>query len=135
MANYSAKDMKIEFDATVGGALQDVTAVVMGFNGIEIEAILQEMTALGKSFAEWLYTGIQKAGSVVMDVLYDDTASTGSNAVFNKPGEQRTLKVTWGGTKTTSVETLIQKVARVPKANNMTMMNVTLQPTGTITEA
>ncbi len=46
MANYSSKDLKIEFDATVGGALQDVTSSVLGFNGLEIEAVLQEHPAV-----------------------------------------------------------------------------------------
>ena len=67
--------------------------------------------------------------------FYDDTATTGPDAVFNAPGETRTLKITWGGTKTSSVETIIAGYQRQAAVKESTKYTVTLKPTGAVTEA
>ena len=45
------------------------------------------------------------------------------------------LKVTWGGTKTTSAEAIIVSYERIAKVKESTKYTVTLKPTGAITEA
>jgi len=55
--------------------------------------------------------------------------------IFNAIGATRTLKVTWGGTKTTSAEAIIVSYERIAKVKESTKYTVTLKPTGAITEA
>ncbi len=54
--------------------------------------------------------------------------------IFNALGATRTLKITWGSTKTTSVETIIVGYDRIAQVGKLTEYEVTLRPTGAVTE-
>lgn len=136
MSMYGPADVIIEVDVSVGGALGVLTPYVLEINGIKREAILQERTPFGKTWLEFLATGMKQLEKIEMTLLYDDAAVPAPDAMFTgKEGEQRTFKITYGGTKTTSVETLIESSERIAKVKEKTLMRVVLQPTGTVTEA
>lgn len=135
MATYGPDDIKLEFDVTTGGALQDITSVVQSFNGMDIQAAVEDGAAFGSVFQQFVYSKFKTLSDVTLDVFYDDTAGTGTNAVFNNPGDIRTFKTTWGGAKTTSVETIIKSFARIPARGKLLMARVVLTPTGDVTEA
>jgi len=136
MAQYGSDDVVLEFDASVGGALGTITPYVDEINGIEINAILEEEAhTFGDAWVETLYTGLKRAGNIVLSGFYDDAVAPAPNAIFNAPGEIRTFKITYGGTKTTSVETMIESFVRNPVRNRLTRYTVTLRPTGVVTEA
>jgi hypothetical protein len=50
-------------------------------------------------------------------------------------GESRNVVITYGGSKTSSFAAFIQKYDRIPKLGALTEFSVTLQPSGTVTEA
>lgn len=136
MAKYSSKDLIVEIDPTDAGALQDISQHVRSINGVETEYILEESHSFGDTWFEMLQTGLRKMNPVEIGGIYDDTASTAPNAIFNGThAVTRTLKITWGGTKTTTVEVWIQKYTRSPELGGFTKYSVTLQPTGSVTEA
>jgi hypothetical protein len=137
MANYGPDDFSIEIDTTTGGSLSSgFRQYVREINGLKIEAVLQESHSFGDVWFESLWTGIKKGNDVTIRGFYDDTASTGPNAIFaGGEGTQRSVVLTWGSTKTSSFEALILSYDRMPKLNELTMFEVVLRPTGTITEA
>jgi hypothetical protein len=136
VAKYGPDDLVIEFDNS-GGTLQNMSQYIREINGVEIEAILTDSHAFGDTWHEALAVGVSKVGDITLKGFYDDTASTGPDVIFNAVGNTttRTLKVTWGNTKTTSVETIIKKYSRMPKLDDLTGFEVILQPTGAVTEA
>lgn len=138
MAKYGSNSLVVEFDNS-GGTLQNMTQYVTSINGIDIEAVLEESHTFGDQWFESLATGLRKVNDVVIGGFYDDTASTGPDVIFGAVADlpsvaSRTLKLTWGSTKTTSVETLILKYTRKPVKNELTKFEVTLRPTGAVTE-
>lgn len=135
MANYSSKDIVIEVDNTSGGSLQNMSQYTREINGVKIAAILQESHSFGDTWFETLSTGIKKMEDITVRGFYDDTATTGPNASYISIGETRTFKVTWGSTKTTSVETVILSYERLAKVGELTMYEAIFRPTGTVTEA
>lgn len=135
MANYSSKDLVIEVDNASGGSLQNMSQYTREINGVKIAAILQESHSFGDTWFEALSTGIKKMEDITVRGFYDDTASTGPNASYIAIGETRTFKVTWGSTKTTSVETIILSYERLGKVGELTMYEAIFRPTGAVTEA
>lgn len=134
MAKYGSKDLKVEVDNS-GGTLVDLSNYVTTINGISVEAILEEGTAMGDTWVEQLFTGNKQMPAITLGGFYDDTASTGPDAVLNAIGDTRTLKVTWGGTKTTSTEAIITSYVRTPAVKTLTKFSAVLTPTGAVTEA
>lgn len=136
MATYDASDIKVEFDPTEGGSLQDITASVVSLNGFKVNAAMDDTTPFGVSWSAPGYGGLKTVDDINLTVVYDDTATTGMKALFvGCEGQTRTYKETWGSTNTTSVETIIASVEKVPAKGQKTRLNVVLHPTGTVTEA
>ncbi len=133
MANYGFDDLKIEFDNS-GGSLVDMSQHVLSFNGIDLKSLFEESHAAGDSWVEQLFTGLNRGENVVLGGNYDDTATTGPDVIFNARGATRTLKVTWGGTKTTSIETCIESYKRSVERGAVTKYETTLLCTGAPTE-
>ncbi len=139
MANYGQPNVVVAFD-TAGGSPTTMTPYVQEINGIDVEAILEQSDSFGDSWLESLATGMRKMSPVTLGGLYDDTATTGPDAMFNAPASSpatatRTLTITLGGSKTVSVECLIQKYSRPLSRGKLHRYQVVLQPTGTVTEA
>ena len=139
MAKYGSSSVVIQFDASDGGALQNMSQHVQSINGVSVEKLTEESHTFGDAWFEALQTGISRLSTIVLEGLYDDTATTGPDAIFNIAAivhaATRTLEVTYGGTKKTTVETWIQKYERMPARGALTRFRVTLQPTGAPTEA
>lgn len=138
MAKYGSSSLKVEFD-DAAAALVDMTQHVRSINGVRIEAILQESHSFGDAWFESLAAGLRRVNDVELRGFYDDAATTGPdvifNAVFSSPATAtRTLKLTWGSTKTTSVETLIMAYERVGVVGALTEYVTVLRPTGAVTE-
>lgn len=140
MAKYGSNSLVIEFDASEGGSLTDMSQYILSVNGVEVEALMEESHSFGDSWFESLATGLRKMNDVVLEGFFDDTASTGPNVVFNRVQDSpadasSSLKFTWGGTKTTTVEAWVVKYTRIASRGALTRFSVTLRPTGAVTEA
>lgn len=135
MATYGFDDLELEIDVAVGGALTSLKAYVFEVGGLEIEAVLEDGHTAGDSWVERVATGLKDAKEFTLKGFYDDTATTGPDAMLVGIGEVRSFKFTWGGTKTSAFECLIQKYSRLPAKGELTKFEVTLAPTGAVTEA
>jgi hypothetical protein len=138
LGRYGWPDVSIQFDKADGGALQEMKAYITSINGLDIELILEDMTAAGETWEAQVYVGLKKGSPIVISGPYDDTATTGSDAVFNPTGAtgvSRSCVITWGGAKTTTFEALIQKYGRKPAKGQLHKYEVTIVPTGAIVDA
>lgn len=132
MSRYGSPDLKIEISDGVEGAgeLQDVSADILDFNGIDLEAVTEESHGFGDDWVKHAFTGLSKGSDITIKGFYDDTTSTGTDALFNRVGVQTELKVTWGGTKTTTVDVLIKSYKRQPSRGELTKFECVLMITG-----
>ena len=99
------------------------------------EAILEEITAAGDNDEAHAKVGLNKVNTLDLGGAFDDQASTGPDVIFNSIGDTRTLKITWGSSKTSQVECIIKNYVRNAVRGELTKYTVTLQPTGAVTEA
>jgi len=140
MANSTPAGIQIEYD-DAGGAPQDITAHVITINDIDIESIVEEVRPLGQAWNQFLPIGVAKVAAIELGGLYDDTVSTGPDALFadrapeGPSDDTRTLTITWLGSKTTAVETYLVSYTRSIDKNGLTKYKAKLQPTGAVTEA
>lgn len=140
MANYGQSSVVVVFDRSDGTTTTAMTAHVQTINGVDVESIMEQSDSFGDSWVEFLPVGLRSAGVVTLEGLYEDTADTGSNAMFNAPAAtvattQRTLTITFGGSKTFSVECYIQKFSRMLVRGKLHRYSVALRTTGAVTEA
>jgi hypothetical protein len=135
MAGYNSTNIKLEYDVTVGGALQDITAIVKSMGPIKVTGGMVETTPFGVAFPEFTTTGMKPYNDVTLEFPFDDTASTGSHALFGTVGQVKSFAVTYGGTKKTSGETILLDYERPPVVGSPHLSKATLRWTGTVTEA
>ena len=135
MAQYSSSSVILSIKDT-GGTPRTLTPYVRSIGNVSIEAILQEATPFGATWATFVSTGIKKMAALTLGGFYDTAVDVGPDVLFaGHEGETRTACViTYGGTKTTTFDAIIQKYERLPKLGAMTEYQVTLQPTGTVAE-
>lgn len=134
MAKYSSADYKIEFD-NAGGTLVDMSAYITDADAMDIEMATEEITPFSSAVETHASAGVASTKDISLKGFYDDTATTGPHVIFNALGSTRTLKYTYGGAKTTSVETIIKSYKRSGKVKGLTGFEVKLLPTGAVTEA
>jgi hypothetical protein len=137
VAKYTSDDIKVEFDNS-GGSLVDISDYVDNNFALDATAEIVESTGMGDAWRERL-AALKDGGEVVLTGWYDDTATTGPDALFWAAGvalgATRTLKITWGGSKTSEIETLIAGYKRTASIGIYTRYEVRLQGTGALSEA
>lgn len=136
MAKYGSNALTIEFDNTTP-ALIDISNFITEMSGITLMDPTEESHAFGDSWVEHLYTGVVNGEDVSFSGFYDNTLPDGPNDIFNDIGNSvtRTLRITWGGTKTTDVETVIKSYNKSATRGELTKFEVVLAQTGAATEA
>lgn len=140
MANYGPADLQIEYD-NAAGSLVDITAHVLTVNDFDVEEITEEVRPFGASWDVHKGVGVGRMPVVEIGGVYDDTAATSPDALFaNRVPEgpsatTRSLKFTWGGSKTSNVETILVGYRRSVDKSGLTKWSARLQPTGAVTEA
>lgn len=134
MAVYGYDDLSVVFDNSAGTTV-NISQSVLSISGIDVEAILEETHAAGDSWVEQTPVGLNRVGDITLQCLYDDDSDTGSNFMFQRIGETRTLQVVFGAAKSMTVEAVIKNYRRMPSRGALTKAEVVLTPTGTVTEA
>jgi hypothetical protein len=139
MAKYGSNSFVVSIDNS-GGTPVTMTDYIRSIGDVDVKAMMQESTAFGDAWMEKLATGMLEAGSITLGGYYDDTATTGPDVIFNDVAtgptdSTRTLLLTWGGSKTTSAEVWISAYKRTATVGELTAFEVTLEYTGTVTEA
>lgn len=139
MANYGSNSLTIKIDLADAGSLVNISNFVRTFNGFEVERLLTESQAFGDSWFESLQVGLRRVGDITIGGFYDDTAAAsgpeGLNIAAVTHAVTRTLEITWGSTKTSTVEVWIQKYTRKATVGNLTEWEAVLRPSGAVTEA
>lgn len=138
MAKYTAANIVVNFDNASGDPI-DMTQYITEINGVGIEVGIEEASTFGSSWSKSLAAGLRKSGDITIGGFYDDTVSVGQHAIFNAvpvgSATTRTLAITWGSTKITSMEVFIKSYTRTPSRGGISKFQVVLLPTGTISEA
>jgi hypothetical protein len=139
LSNYGSNSIIIEFEKadSIGSADTNITAKVTKFGPItkSREGVLS--TPFGVSAPEYLAGVMTDYGEFTVEGFYEDTATTGSHAIFGSVNTvPRYWKVTWGGGKYTSGRCLITNYERDSQVGNeYTTFKATCKITGTVTEA
>jgi len=138
MAKYRGSDTIIEYD-NVGGTLVDISQHVLSISNPAVEAAFEESHTFGDAWKEQLPAGLKMVPDITISGHYDDTVSTGPDALMGYAvvgaTTTRTLKITFGSTKTFTVETFLKKYEPGPKRGGLTSYTATLTATGTATFA
>lgn len=139
MAKYGPSSIVVEYDNS-GGTLVDITQYVQEINGVSVEQIIEEVHSFGDSWEEHLPVGIGRTTPIELSGLYDDTATTGPDALLadripeGPSTTARELKITWGSTKTSLWNTFLIAYERSADRNALTRWTARLQGTGAVTE-
>jgi hypothetical protein len=129
MSKYSSKDVELTVDTeTMKAYIQDDLTLA-------VEVATEELTAFGDEWQKHVSTGIKRADAITVGGFYDDTATDGPDARFNALGTEIDIVLTWGGSKTSTFSTIVQKYERLAKVGEMTRYVATLLPTGEVQEA
>lgn len=141
MAKFGSQGIKVEFDNS-GGTLQNMSTYITSLNGFKINAETVDTTYLGSTWMSKAYAGVKSLDDVTIEGFYDDTATTGPDAIFSDVGNvatagiTRSLKITWDmptAAKTTTVETIIKSYERAPVKGELTKYTVILECTDAVT--
>lgn len=135
MALQGYPDLKIEIDASVGGALTDISAYVTAINGYTVEQILEEISAAGDATDRWAAVGFEQKQEITISGPYDDQANSLVALTIDGEGELRSFKLTFddpGASDTREVECLIKSTTRSPSRGAFTGYEIVLRPTGAV---
>lgn len=128
MARYGPADVAVTYSAQ---AIADCTVM----SSVETLARMQEITPFGSAWETHAPTGVKAMAPITLSAPYTDD----QNLLRDKAddvglGGTATLLLGFGGTKTASVSTILTSTKRNVQRGSLTMFEMTLQPTGTVTE-
>jgi hypothetical protein len=129
VARYGPGDAAVSYASQ---ALTDVTVI----GDIDSEMLLEEITAMGNDDEVHASVGVRRYGPITLSAPYSDD----SNLLRDKCddtglGGTATLVITFGGSKTFTISTILKSTKRVISRGALTRFEATLQPTGAATEA
>lgn len=136
MADYGSADVTVQLDNPTD-TLVDISAHVLTIGNIDKEALMEEVTAMGAAWFKHLSTGVFSMPELSLGGVYDDAANAPDDLAGGNDdlGDTRTLEVTFGSTKTITVETIIKNFRRIITKGEKTKYELVLQPTGVPVEA
>lgn len=142
MAKYSSVNAILEIDVSDGGALSS------GFSAAHVTAIgdinftkgeVVESTAYGASAYTALQGVITKMDPITIEGFYDDTASTGPDAILNiariTHAATRSFSLTLGTGEVITGESWITEYKVTSSVGTYHKYTATITPTGTISWA
>ena len=141
MAKHGSNDVSFEIDTADAGALSTNFGTTyltkIGDYVVNREAV--EATPFGVVDEQYLIGVIKKREPLVIEGWYDDTASTGPDAILNigrvTHAVTRSTVLTFATGKTVTGEVWIEKYTRTMAIGEYHGFSATLRYTGTITEA
>lgn len=131
MAKYGSPDLKIEV-ANAGGTLVDLSAYIDDDIKLDIEGMMEELLAYSASWPTQVSTGVKKASDITLGGMFDDTATSGPHVILNAIGSTRSVKITWGGSNTSTFEAVIKTYSLKSSKGSMTRFEAVLTPTGAV---
>ena len=128
MAKYTGLNFKVSWNAV------DITAMVLDPITFSRDGVVEDTTPYGVSDQQQTYAGMNKLPDITIGGLYDDTVTTGSDAVFNNVGASHPIVYTWGGTKTSSLTGIIKSYQRIAGVGKVTRFKAVIAQVGPVTE-
>lgn len=129
MSRYSPADCSFSWAAAL---VPDVTVI----GDLDKEAILEEITPIGVAWESHAKVGVSRLAPLTVEAPYSTTAGD-LQVVADTAGVGATVAIiiTIGGSKTCSFSAIVKKIVRTIARGALDKTVVTLQPTGTVTEA
>lgn len=126
-AGFSEWD--ISFDA------DSLKAYVSELNGINVEAILEEVTAGGDTADAWASVGLVSGGEFSISGPYNDAADGPDDKFAGAGGTTFAVIVTWRSGKTSTFNAILRSYQRSAGRGELTKYEAMFRITGAITEA
>ena len=114
----------------------DISAYVTEIDGLEREAVTEDVTAAGDDDEAHAPVGLKRAGQVTLRGPYDDGATSLNGIAQTNFGSLSSgaLLITWKSGKTSSVSCFVARYGRKPVKGAFHGVEVVLQTTGAVTE-
>lgn len=129
MARYGPADVNVTYN---GQDVPDVTVV----GEINKEAITEEITPVGSAWETHAKVGVGRLGEITLEAPYSDDSNNLSDAGDDVGiGGTAALILLFGGTKQLTISTILKSIQRNIARGALTKTVLTLQTTGTPTEA
>jgi len=137
MSTYNSTHIKFEYDITSSGALTDYTSGVDKIGDQPIKNGMKVNTPFGTAYPTKSPTGMIEWPPFPVEGEFNDDAASACMVLRAARADKscRTVKVTFGGTKTVSAECYVTEWGLVPTVGDASRFKVMIEPTGTITEA
>ena len=136
MAKKGQPDLKFGISTTSASTtIVDLSGYIDTFNGVSIEALIQQSDGFGDAWQENTYVGVKKGDPFTIEGFYDDVAASGPHAILGQTsdlGAERNFEVDFGSSDLVNGDVLVTKYERMPRRNELTRFRATLQPTGTL---
>jgi len=138
MTKFGSNSIVIKMDnADTGDSATDITAYVTKIGDVAVNKGLIDVTPFGTASAAFLQGVFKTYEPIEVSGFFDDTASTGPDAIFNigryTHAVARTLRIEFG-TRYVSGECWIIAYKRGDEVGGYVTYSATLQLTGTVTE-
>jgi hypothetical protein len=138
---HGSNEVAFEIDVSDGGALSTSFGTTyltkIGDSVVNREAV--EATPFGVVDEQYIIGIIKKREPLTIEGFYDDTASTGPDAILNigkvTHATTRSTVLTFASGKTITGEVWIEKYTRTVEVGQYHGFSASLRYTGTITEA
>jgi hypothetical protein len=141
---HGSNEVDFQIDSADGGSL--TTAGITGFiqyitkiGDVSVKREAVDATPFGTDQEAWIIGVIKRREPLVIEGFYDDTASTGPDAVLNigkiTHAATRSVVLTFATGKTVTGEVWIEEYTRTLEVGQYHGYKASLRFTGTITEA
>ena len=133
MSKYGSNEVYISIDdgdLDTPGIHQIVSQDILDIPGVDKEAMVEEGHGFGDDWVKNLATGLSKVGDITIKGFYDDTADTGTDALFNRIGVSTEVYIGFGGVKSITIPVLIKNYRRLPARGELTKFEAVLVAAG-----
>lgn len=136
MSKYSSVNLTLSMGGTA------MTAYIDEIDPFVVEALIEDGRPFGSAWPVKIPVGEYDVPDVSVGGFYDDTAVSGPDVKFGvsamptgPSSAAAELIITWGGTKTSTVDCFVSRYERIAKKNGVTRFKARLTFTGEVTEA
>ena len=136
---HNSTELTFTIDSADGGSLQDITQYLTKIGDVVVSKGSVNVTPFGATASAYLLGVIKDYPSFTLEGYYDDTSSTGPDAILDigkvVHSQTRSFVLTISSGKTITGELWITDYKRGFTVGDYTTFVATVQATGTITEA
>ena len=132
---YGPASVSVTLEDGPGGTARSIGGFIL--NGITAADMVElvETHGLGDSWKERTPTGLMDSDEIVLECVFDTTATTGTHAIFlaiddGPQDDGRQLVVVFGDSKTWTRDVRLSKRETIASTDHIQRVRATLTPTG-----